>query len=1160
MSVPQHSPRPRFRFSLRLVHLLERLPLQIVLTVPLLLLIVILITAIEWFVLQADPATIKAVLMQWQVAEAEQIAIAIEQTRVANLRAPLLVINLGAVVGIGTLAMWLSYQLAQPLRYLSQVSQAALAGRKEIHYSPSPIAEINTLTQSCAQMVQQLQQSCEQMQVVLKQSEAQFSTIFRASPDAIQIIRLQDLQIMEVNTSYLHLLGYTREELIGQRADQRNLWLDVSQCQQILADLQVKKSIKNREVYYYTKFNEQRVALLSAQLITIEGEPCILCISKDITDRKRTEQQLAQKEQEFRILVEHIPDIVARLSPCQEIERKGQYQFLYVNPKVEEILSIPVIQFIQRTSEDLSFPNDFIQLWNTTLDTVFATGKEQCLTYMPTYQGEQQYWSVQVVPEFDATGCVRTALVVARDITNLKQAEIALRQSEERLRHILENMPVMLDAFDENWQLIFWNRECEEVTGYRAEELLYNPDAFVWLYPDKTYRETMVSRWRERGNYYRNWEWEVTCKDGTKKIIAWSNLSDQFPLQGWASWGIGVDVSDRKRAEQALQQRIERERLITTITQHIRQSLELPQILNTAVTEIQRFFQTDRALIYQVTPDDRLTVIAEAVMPTGEALLGQTFPLAILPAVELARFHQGEVRVILDTQACDLNLSPIWLEAIERWSVRSKVIVPLLIPATVAQASDHLWGLLVVHQCSHTRQWQPTEVELLTQLAAQVAIAIQQSELYQQVQQFNAALEAEVQERTRQLQQAFEFEATLKHITDQVRDHLDEKQILQTAVEALARALGAKGCNAALYDLEAQTSTIKYEYTTFSQPFRNYMMRMENFAIGYQQLLAGQYFQYCSLLPYPHRGRVAALACPMQNDQGVLGDIWVINAPDYGFSEQEIRLVQQVANQCAIALRQARLYQASLAQVQELERLNQLKDDFLSTVSHELRTPLSNMNSALHMLQLFLQQPGLFSEQAETLRIKPDRAFQYLQVMRSQYQQELGLVNDLLDLSRLEAGTELPTLVTVELDQCLPAWVNAFQERANNQQQTLSLSLGATLPPFLSDPLMLERTISELIHNACKYTPPGGTITVEAGATMAVIQISVTNTGSEIPVAELPYIFDKFYRVPSGDRWKHGGTGLGLTLVKRRVELLGGSITVSSRAMRTCFTVEFPLG
>lgn len=1160
MSVPQHSPRPCFRFSWRLAPLLGRLPLQMVLTVPLLLLIVILITTIEWFVLQADRETIKAVLMQGQVAEAEQIAVAIAQAQVANIRSPLLVINLGVVVGIGTLAMWLSYQLAQPWRYLSQVSQAVLAGVRKVGYPPNPIAEIDTLSQSCAPMAWQLQQFFEHMQVALEQSEAKFSTIFRASPDAIGIIRLGDLQIIEANDCFLELFGYTREELIGQRIDQLNLWSDPKQQQQFLPDLKARHNFKNREVYYQTKRGGKKVILLSTQLIHIEGEACALCISKDITERKRTEQKLLRQEQEFRALVEHIPDIVARLSPRKIGDEHNQYEFLYINSKIEQILSIPAAQFIHKTSEELLFPVDFITSWNAALDRVFATGKDQQLNYTPTNQDGRQYWSAQLVPEFDADGRVETVLVLARDITDLKQAEIALRQNEERLRHILENMPVMLDAVDENWQLIVWNRECEKVTGYSAEEIIHNPQAFSWLYPDAAYRETMLALWQGRGNNYRNWEWEITCKDGTRKTISWSNISDEFPIQGWGAWGIGVDISDRKQAEHTLQQRIQHERLITTITQHIRQSLELQEILNATVTEIQHLLQADRVLVYQLMENGTITVIAEAVVPGFLSVLGKSLPLALFAVEAQELYRQGQVQVIVDIRDPDLGLSPDLIEIIEQWSVCSKLIVPVLMPSTVAQASNSLWGLVVVQQCTSIRQWQPIEVELLTQLADQVAIAIQQSELYQQLQKFNMALESEVQERTRQLRQAFEFEATLKHITDQVRDHLDEAQILQTAVEALARALGSRGCNAALYDLEAQTSTIKYEYTTFSQPFRNYKMRMQNFAVGYQQLLAGQCFQYCSLSPYPQRGRVATLACPMQTDQGVLGDVWVINEPHYGFTEQDIRLVQQVANQCAIALRQARLYQASLAQVRELERLNQLKDDFLSTVSHELRTPLSNMNSALHMLQLFLEQPGLFSEQAETLRIKPDRAFQYLDVMRSQYQQELGLVNDLLDLSRLEAGTELPTLVTVELDQCLPAWVNAFQERAKNQQQTLSLSLEATLPPFLSDPLMLERTIGELIHNACKYTPPDGTIAVAATAMPTVIQITVTNTGSEIPTAELPYIFDKFYRVPSGDRWKHGGTGLGLTLVKRRVELLGGSITVVSQAMQTCFTIEFPLG
>lgn len=728
------------------------------------------------------------------------------------------------------------------------------------------------------------------------------------------------------------------------------------------------------------------------------------------------------------------------------------------------------------------------------------------------------------------------------------------------LRDVLDKMPVMLDALDENGLLVVWNQECERVTGYSAQEMLHNPQAFTWLYPDANYREAMMVLWRERGNHYRNWEWEITCKNGEKKTIAWSNLSDQFPIRGWFAWGIGVDVSDRKQAEQALHKRIKHERLITTITQHIRQSLELPEVLETTVTEIQRLLQADRALIYQLMPDGSGTIIAEAVVPDYPQILGKSFAESIFPADYQALYRQGRVRAIANIHDPDMGLSSCLVEFLAQWAVQSKLVVPILMPPTAVQSSSTLWGVLVIHQCAHPRQWQTTEIELLIQLADQIAIVIKQSELYRAIQQFNVHLEAQVQARTKQLQQAFEFEATLKQITDQVRDSLDESKILQTAVEALALALGARGCNTALYNLEAQTSTIKYEYTTFARPFCNYTTQMKNFPVGYRQLLAGQYFQYCSLSPYPQRGRVATLACPMQDDQGVLGDLWVINEPSYGFSEQEIRLVQQVANQCAIALRQARLYQASQTQVQELERLNQLKDDFLSTVSHELRTPLANMNSALKMLQLFFQQPGLFSDQAETLRIKPDRAFQYLTIIQAQYQQELNLVNNLLELARLEAGAALPTLVPIDLELCLPQWIASFQERVNRQQQTLELHLAQDIPVVLSDPQILERTIAELLNNACKYTPPQGEIKVQLSATLDTVKIAVTNTGSEIPKTELPHIFDKFYRVPSGDRWKHGGTGLGLTLVKHQIELLGGIIAVESCQMHTCFTLEIPCG
>ena len=140
------------------------------------------------------------------------------------------------------------------------------------------------------------------------------------------------------------------------------------------------------------------------------------------------------------------------------------------------------------------------------------------------------------------------------EISERFRAEEALRRSEERLRLVLQNMPVMLDALDIEGNLIIWNQECSRVTGYSAAEIIGNPRAMELVYPNAAYRQQMMAQWAERGNRYRNWEWDLTCKDGSIKTIAWSNLSEEFPIPGWASWGIGIDVTDRKRAEEALRQ------------------------------------------------------------------------------------------------------------------------------------------------------------------------------------------------------------------------------------------------------------------------------------------------------------------------------------------------------------------------------------------------------------------------------------------------------------------------------------------------------------------------------------------------------------------------------------------------------------------------------
>lgn len=136
-----------------------------------------------------------------------------------------------------------------------------------------------------------------------------------------------------------------------------------------------------------------------------------------------------------------------------------------------------------------------------------------------------------------------------RDMAMRNEVAGTSRVALESTRLALENFPVMVDAFDNNGNIAAWNRECERVTGYTAEEIIGNPRAMELLYPDSDYRRKMIEEWKVRGDSYRGWEWELTCKDGTKRMISWFNESLHHPIPGWKTWGIGIDVTEQRRTE-----------------------------------------------------------------------------------------------------------------------------------------------------------------------------------------------------------------------------------------------------------------------------------------------------------------------------------------------------------------------------------------------------------------------------------------------------------------------------------------------------------------------------------------------------------------------------------------------------------------------------------
>jgi len=171
------------------------------------------------------------------------------------------------------------------------------------------------------------------------------------------------------------------------------------------------------------------------------------------------------------------------------------------------------------------------------------------------------YWSWSLEREV-----ARKTREIKRELTERIRVEETVRDREEQLRKIIQNMPVMVFAFDNAGRVAAWNAECERVTGYTAEEFIGRDDVLLDLYPVAEFRDKLEDDWRKRGHDYRNWEWELTHKDGSTRIVSWSNISDRMPIRGWGQWGIGIDVTWLRDVERSLEYGEDRYRTISGLT------------------------------------------------------------------------------------------------------------------------------------------------------------------------------------------------------------------------------------------------------------------------------------------------------------------------------------------------------------------------------------------------------------------------------------------------------------------------------------------------------------------------------------------------------------------------------------------------------------------
>ena len=228
-------------------------------------------------------------------------------------------------------------------------------------------------------------------------------------------------------------------------------------------------------------------------------------------------------------------------------------------------------------------------------------------------------------------------------------------------------------------------------------------------------------------------------------------------------------------------------------------------------------------------------------------------------------------------------------------------------------------------------------------------------------------------------------------------------------------------------------------------------------------------------------------------------------------------------------------------------RYQELRKEFVANVSHELRTPLTVIKGFTETLQ-----DGALRD--------PEKSVQFLATISKHVDQLTNLVNDLLELSRLEGSPELPRPVSVDVGTLARRVTELLLPAAQKKKQTLRLEAGANMPKVLGNPDYIDRAIANLIDNAIKYTQEGGTISVTAGRHDDDVFVEVADNGLGIPADDIPRIFERFYRVDRSRSREMGGTGLGLSIVKHVAQVHGGGIDVSSApGAGSKFRLYFPI-
>ncbi len=565
---------------------------------------------------------------------------------------------------------------------------------------------------------------------------------------------------------------------------------------------------------------------------------------------------------------------------------------------------------------------------------------------------------------------------------------------------------------------------------------------------------------------------------------------------------------------------------VNHVSQELSATLDPQELLRQAAARIHGVFDQYAVHIYLLEPDDdsvRLGAAAGGVTTVQQAQYDAA--QGILPIEEgivWRALHTGQTQIV-----DDLREDPDCLPQDDYHRLQSCLTVPL-------RRGEQAIGAISVLS-TQLNAFSGLERDALETLTTQVSTALHNAQLYNQAQR-------------RLLEQGIVYQ-----IGQGLTSILHYRELSEVMAQHLNRALNTSACVVALYEPDANSVRIEADYRAphhhdpNGQRITGKPLPLdEHYALALAIRTREPVTIYRDAPDVPAQARAlleglgdySQLVLPMVAADRVIGAVdWTDNQPGRRFTSDDIRLARTLITQATIAIENALLFRQLEERAHDLAEANRLRSQFLATISHELRTP---MNSIIGFSETLLE--GLYGELTEMQASRLER------IQRNSYSL-LALIDDLLDLSRIDAGRMKLHLETLHITNSIATAAQNFEIESRKKNLTLELDLPDELPRVLADPERLHQIITNLLSNAVKFTHEG-TIAIRACEVVVdsrpFIKTSVTDTGIGISEADQAIIFDEFRQVDGSSTRAYGGTGLGLAISRRLVEMMGGTIEVES--------------